>query len=189
MSLPGPIESETMPFAISCTDYDSSGGLEEESTLINEVSIIETIDMTFFIMTRTDLEPPTVPPTTPLPEWVPISITVTAVTPTGHGLDVNGTRYSGLYSTSVFPSSSITYLDADYDPNTVASWSDVPDKDDPNFFQIQIFTPSNQGSATVTYHVTAVIEKDGVPETLSKTYTQTVTNNWTGGQNDLLKYM
>jgi hypothetical protein len=80
----------------------------------------------------------------------------------------------------------VTYLNNAKQSTTVESFSDINVSD---VYELYNYTPNTQQQKTYTYTAIAYDETPPVPVEVARTdYTIVVTNNWTYGRNQLLKY-
>ena len=116
-------------------------------------------------------------------ETVSYPVTVIA-TETNVTISTANGRISGFY-TDPFDIT-VTYLDADKQNTTVDSFSEI---DESNLYELYNYSPNSNTQKTYTYTAIAYDTTPPTPVEVARTdYTIVVTNNWTYGRNQLLKY-
>ncbi|AXH70745.1 hypothetical protein [Vibrio phage BONAISHI] len=189
----GPVSGVSNPFYISCSslvipdDPDDPNPDPRELTELEFISILDPAYNEFFIGVYDDGDDDDDDTSS---EWYCLGIEVKSVDPPHHMLTVDGLKYYGFYSSTIFPDSSITYLDSNMVSHTVKTWEEMPEPDDPNFFKVYNFSPTKMENVPVKYYVEAIIQQgsSGTPFIISKTLIQRVANDWTRGRDALLRY-
>jgi hypothetical protein len=99
-------------------------------------------------------------------------------------ISTDNARISGFY-TDPFDIS-VTYLQSDKQSKTVDSFSEI---DKSKLYELYNYAPNTQQQKTYTYTAIAYDTEPEIPVEVDRTdYTIVVTNNWTYGRNQLLKY-